>query len=108
MKKIKNIAWIAFYIMLLGYFIYKVALNSFTDNFLGKNPQATKAVIINEKNYLPNQRVGSEFSYSYSFLVHDKEYRGNSHDKTLTVGDTVEVIYNKEHPGINKALHPKD
>jgi len=108
MKKIKDIAWIAFAIILMGYLIYKIALNSFTDTFLGDKPQITKAIIIDEKNYLPNQPVGSEFSYSYSFTVNSKEYRGNSHDTTLTVGDTVEVIYNNKHPGINKALHPKD
>ncbi|RYU86909.1 hypothetical protein EWM62_17315 [Mucilaginibacter terrigena] len=104
MKKIKNIIWVAF----LGYFIYKVALNSFTDNFLGDEPQITKAIIVDEKNYMENQPVKPRFSYSYSFTVNSKEYRGNSHDTTLAVGDTVEVKYNKEHPGINKPLHPKE
>ena len=35
-------------------------------------------------------------------------YTGNAHNNSLQVGDTVVVIYNSDHPAINKPLHPKD
>ena len=108
MKKIQNLFWILLPIVLIGYLIYKIAMNSFTSHFLGSNPQFTKAVIINEKNFMGNHPVDSKFSYSYQFFVNGGKYTGNAHDTTLKVGDTVEVEYNKDHPNINKPLHPKE
>jgi FtsP/CotA-like multicopper oxidase with cupredoxin domain len=108
LNKVKDIFWIAFAIVIFGILIYKTAMNSFTDHFLGDNPQKTKAVIINEKNYMGNQPVDSKFSYSYSFEVNGQQYKGNSHDMSLRVGDTVDVEYNKDHPGVNKPLNPKE
>ena len=108
MKKIQKLFWILVPFLLIGYLIYKIAVNSFTDHFLGSNPQHVKAIIINEKNYLPNQPVSANFSYSYQFDVNGKKYTGNSHDETLKIGDTVDIEYNKDHPNINKSLHPKE
>ncbi|MDR6942492.1 hypothetical protein [Mucilaginibacter pocheonensis] len=108
MKKLKNIFWIVFGIAIILYAICKIALNSFTDHFLGDHPVQTKAVIINEKNYMGNQPVKPEFSYSYLFEVNGVEYKGNAHNNSLQVGDIVIVIYNSEHPAINKPLKPKD
>src|SRR5579859_6794944 len=108
MKKITNAFWILLPIVLIGYLIYKIAVNSFTDHFLGNDPKIIKAVIIDEKNYKGNEPVHPTFSYSYQFEVDSKKYIGNAHDPTLMVGDTVEVEYNKDHPGINKTLHPKE
>ncbi|NHA03988.1 hypothetical protein G7092_09285 [Mucilaginibacter sp. HC2] len=108
MKKLKDITWVIFGIAILGFFVYKIAKNSFTDHFLGNKPQYIKAVIIDEKNFMGNQRVKPEFSYSYLFRVNGSEYRGNAHDITLKVGDTVEVEYNKDQPGINRPIHPKN
>lgn len=103
----KNRLWIVFAVLLFGYLICKIILNSFTDSIIGNNPQITKAVIIDDKNFMPNQPVNPEFSYSYEFLVNGKLYKGNSHDQSLRIGDTVDVKYNKEYPSINKPLHPK-
>lgn len=108
MQKINNILWIIIPIVLVGFLIYKMAINSFTGHFLGNTPQYTKAVIINEKNFMGNQPVDPQFSYSYQFEVKGKKYTGNAHDKSLKIGDTIEVEYNKDHPGINKPLHPKE
>ncbi|MES2275287.1 MAG: hypothetical protein V4592_04645 [Bacteroidota bacterium] len=106
MKKIKDYFWITFAIALFGCLIYKIAMNSFTDHFLGSNPQHIKAIIIYEKNYMGNR--SGRFSYSYMFGINGKTYKGNSHNSSLQPGDTVEVIYNEEHPDINKPLHPKE
>ncbi|MBB5644212.1 hypothetical protein [Pedobacter cryoconitis] len=108
MKKVKNIVWIVIGILIVGYVIYKIAVNSFTDSLLGNNPQRAKAVIIDHRNYMPNQPVKAEFSYSYQFMVNGEKYIGNSHDITVKVGDSVEIEYNKEHPNVNKPLNPKE
>jgi FtsP/CotA-like multicopper oxidase with cupredoxin domain len=108
MKKLQNLFWILLPFALVGYLIYKIAMNSFTDHFLGSNPQHIKAIIIDDKNFMPNQPVDPMFTYSYAFKISGKQYTGNSHDITLRIGDTVEVEYNKDHPNINKPLHPKD
>lgn len=106
MKKIQTLFWILLPIVLIGYMIYEIALNSFTDHFLGVAPQRTKAIIVNDKNYDGNH--STTFSYSYEFEVNGKSYKGNAHDESLKIGDTVEIEYNRNHPGINKPLHPKD
>jgi FtsP/CotA-like multicopper oxidase with cupredoxin domain len=108
MKKIKNIFWIAIGFGVIGYVGYKITMNSFTNHFLGANPFHTKAVIIDEKNYMGNQPVKPEYTYSYQFEFNGKKYTGNSHDRSLKPGDTVEVVYNKDHPAINMPLHPKE
>ena len=108
MSKIKNIAWIVIGIVIIGFFIYKVARRTVTDHILENNTQHTKAVIIDDRNYIGNQPVKPKFSYSYQFVINDKKYTGNSHDTALRVGDTVEVEYNKDHPSINKPLNPKE
>jgi len=108
MKKIQNIFWLLLPVILVAYLIYKIAINSFTDHFLGSSPQYIKAVIIDEKNYEPNQPVRAGFTYSYQFKVNGKIYTGNSHDESVGIGDTIEVEYNKDHPRINKPLHPKN
>jgi len=107
-NKVKNIAWIVLGILILGYAGYKIAVNSFTRHFLGINPQQTKAVIIAHRNYMPNQPIKAEFSYSYQFIVNGQKYTGNSHDTSVNVGDTVEIEYNKDHPNVNRPLNPKE
>lgn len=108
MKKIQNAFWLLLGAGVICYIVYKIAMNSFTAHFLGSNPKIIKAVIINEKNYLPNQPVKSEFSYSYSFIVNGKQYKGNSHGITFKIGDSVWIEYNQDHPDINRVTELKD
>jgi hypothetical protein len=75
---------------------------------LRNNPEVTKAVIINEKNILPNSYVTFPFSYSYEFKLNGKSYENDSHDTTLKIGDTIEVEYYKNWPSFNKAKNPKE
>ncbi|GAA3961111.1 hypothetical protein [Mucilaginibacter dorajii] len=108
MKRIQNAFWITLGIAIIGCLVYKIAKNSFTEHFLGDTPQHIKAIIIDEKNFMGNQPVNPKFSYSYQFVIKGQKYIGNAHDTTLKIGDSVEVEYNKDHPGINKPLHPKE
>ena len=108
MNKIKNIAWIILGFAVIGFFIYKVAKRSHTDHLLKNNAQSTKAVIIDERNYMGNQPVKPKFSYSYQFEINGEKYTGNAHDTSLKIGDTIEVEYVKDSPSLNKPLHPKE
>jgi hypothetical protein len=108
MKKISDIFWLAFAIVGIGYVVYLFGKRFFTDHIPESNIRYTKAVIINIKNYDPNDRVNTDYHYSYRFVVDGKTYEDDSHNPALKVGDTVEVVYDKNHPGLNKLAHPKE
>ena len=108
MNKLKNITWIVIGIATLSFFLYKVLKRTVTDYMLDNNAQLTKAVIIDERNYMGNQPVKPKFSYSYQFVINGRNYSGNAHDTRLKVGDTVEIEYNKDHPSVNRPLNPKE
>ena len=107
MKKINNIAWLIFSAVMICYLIYLVGKRFLTDHISENNIRYTKAIIITQKNYDINNRVTSDYAYSYSFMINGKTYTGNSHDGTLRIGDSVEIEYDKDHPNLNKSLHPK-
>jgi hypothetical protein len=108
MKRISNIGWLMFGAIMIGYLIYLIGKRFLTDHISENNIRYTKAVIINHKNYDINNRVTSDYSYSYSFTIEGSTYTGNSHDQSLRVGDTIEIEYDKSHPSLNKPLHPKE
>ena len=108
-KKISDKLWIALGICLFTYCIYVLSKRVLIDYFVDENACHTKAIIINEENVYPNQRgINPEFSYSYQFEIDGKIYKGNSHDKTLKIGDKIEVKYYRRCPYFNKPLRPKD
>jgi hypothetical protein len=107
-KKISDKIWAVLGVFLLIYCISILSKRTLTDFLVDKNAYHTKAIIIDERNYYPNQPVKHEFSYSYQFEVDKRKYTGNSHDATLKVGDTVEVKYSKISPYFNKPVHPKE
>lgn len=108
MKKVKNFLGLMLGILCVGYVVYKIVGNSKANNIPAENAVYIKAVLYNERNYLPNQKVGTKFSYSYEFFVNGKKYTGNSHDVTLNVGDSTEVVYDKRNPNINRPLYQRD
>jgi hypothetical protein len=108
MKKIKNTFWILVSLAPIVCIIYKIAINQRARHIPKDRAVRIRAAIINEKNYLPNQPVEPEFSYSYEFTVAGKTYRNNAHDISLTLGDTIDVEYDRDSPGINSPLNPKD
>ncbi len=104
----KGRIWIFFGIAIVLYCIASIIKNSFTRLLIGEGGEVTKVVIINEKNYMPNQSVKARFSYSYQFVVNGNRYTGNSHDTTLMIGDSVEIEYNKNFPSFNRPLNTKN
>jgi hypothetical protein len=108
MKKLSNVFWLALGLGCVGWFIYKIGHRAVSDHLLDKESIRAKAVIINERNYMPNQPVRAGFSYSYLFKVDGVEYKGNSHDESLSIDDTIGIEYVKGHPDFNRPLHPKN
>ncbi|MDP4268307.1 MAG: hypothetical protein Q8880_12860 [Bacteroidota bacterium] len=107
-NKLSDKIWIVLGVCLLIYCISVLSKRVLTDFLVDENAFHTKAIIIDERNYYPNQPVKHEFSYSYEFEVNGTKYTGDSHDLSLKVGDTVEIKYNKTFPCFNKPLHPKE
>lgn len=108
-KSLSKFFWTLLGICIFMYCIFVVSRRALTDYFVDEKALQTKALIINEENVYPNQRgINSEFSYSYQFEVNGKKYKGNSHDRSLKIGDTVEVKYYSRCPYFNKPAHPKD
>lgn len=108
MKKLSNVFWLALGLGSVCWILYKIGKRAVTDNLLDKGSIHTKAVIISERNYMPNQPVRAGYSYSYLFKVDGVKYKGNSHDETLNIDDTVEIEYVAGHPDLNRPLHPKN
>jgi hypothetical protein len=108
MKKKSNRFGCFITILVISFIAFFYAKRILADILVNNNAIHTKAVIIDEQNYYPNQHVHPEFSYSYEFEVNGHKYSGNSHDKSLHIGDSVEVKYNKTFPAFNKPVHPKD
>ena len=108
MKKITDWVTIIILILILGSFFGKMMRRAVSDYMLRSNSVHTKAVIIDEKNYEPNNHVKFEFTYSYMFMVNGKEYTNNSHNRDAKIGDTVEIEYVKSWPSFNRALHKTD
>jgi hypothetical protein len=105
MSKFKNVSLAVFAFLLVASLVYKIFKRSLTDHLLKTDAQHIKAVIIDERNYAPNDPVKPEFSYSYMFIINGKAYTNNAHDASLKIGDSIEVIYVKNWPSLNRALH---
>jgi hypothetical protein len=104
LKKLKKYIWILIGLYIVIDLFYSLMMRYRTDYIPKVKIIYTKAVIINERNYLPNDNVDFRYTYSYSFKVEGKTYKGDSHNMTVHVGDTIDVKYNKDNPNINKSL----
>ena len=91
------------------YAIYRFGYAFLNNHLVDEAAIHTKAIVIDEENVLPNQgHIGNHFTYSYEFEVNGKKYKGDSHDESLKVGDSVEVKYFGRYPCFNKPVHPKE
>ena len=105
MKKLKGVFWFLVALGFVSFFVFKIGERAFTNQLLKRNGQIIEAVIINKRNYNGNDKVKPGFIYSYQFEVNGKKYTGNSHNKTVTVGDTIEIEYVKGLPILNRPLY---
>lgn len=90
---------IAFFVVLAIF----VVIGTIKKRSLYKNAEVTNAIVIDHFF-----RVRYEDYYSYKYVVDNKEYQGSGHYNsvfpTVSVGDTVVVIYNQKNP---KQSQPK-
>ncbi|WP_243347613.1 hypothetical protein [Parabacteroides sp. FAFU027] len=108
-NKITKIFWRILAVMILMNVIYVYGYRILNDYFVDNSADLIKAVIIDEENIIPNSHgVHPEYTYSYQFEINGKKYTGNSHDKSLAIGDTINVRFFKPCPYFNKPLNPTD
>jgi hypothetical protein len=90
------------------YFLFGIVFRGNLKNYLlNKNPEITKAVIINEENYWGNSPVSKTFSYSYEFIVGEKKYREDSRNKKLKIGDSIFIEYVSSYPSFSRIKKEK-
>lgn len=104
MKNVKKYISGIFFFFCLGIFVYEVANSTIRGYVLTDKSPKVKAFIINEKNYFGNTPVSHEFSYSYSFKIDDKIYKGDSMESKFNVGDSIIVRYLKSNPSLNESV----
>jgi hypothetical protein len=91
-------------IFLIGVFTYKFIYRKVEERLLKKEGVEVTAIIIDEKNFFGNSPVSHDFSYSYSFTIDGKVYKGDSSDMKFKVGDTIRVRYVKSFPTMNEPI----
>ena len=107
--KIKKHFWSIATFCIIIYTIHGFGYAFLNNQLVNENAIHTHGVIINEENVLPNGgHIGNQFTYSYEFVVNGSKYKGNSQDRSLKVGDSVDVKYYKNCPYFNKPAHPKE
>lgn len=96
-----------FFIICIVVYLFALIFKWFIIDFvLQKHASIKKGVIINEENIYPNQNISPrDFSYSYSFYVNNKEYKGDSQSNKFSVGDSIEVFYLEYCPSINRPAY---
>lgn len=104
MKDLKALIVILFLIGLILYIPYDLFMAYRRNNIPQDKTVYTQAVIIDEKNYFPNDEVEFRYTFSYKFEVNGKTYKGDSNNMTIHIGDTIEIIYNKDNPNINRSV----
>ncbi len=101
-NKLKSVWVFGLIGIVLIYLIYIGLERQIRTTLLDKYSKKTKAIIIDEKNYLGNSPVSGDFSYYFKFMVDSKVYRGKSWDKELTTGDSLEIEYVDFYPDFNR------
>ncbi|MDR6568813.1 hypothetical protein [Chitinophaga ginsengisegetis] len=104
MNKLKNIATIIIFLVVFSFIFYKVGKRQLTGYLLNHDAQRSRAIIIDDKNYMGNSPVSRERSYSYLFYVNGEAYKNDSKDPKLQIGDSIDVEYVKYWPGLNRRV----
>lgn len=101
MKKKKDIVYYAISIICFTFLAYLVAGGIIRKRSLDKNAEYTKAIVI---DHFYTVRYTDYFSYK--FFIDNKEYQGSGRhypaSDTLSVGDSIVVVYDRTNPDINK------
>jgi hypothetical protein len=107
MKKIKGYITLAAVMGLFGYVGFKIFSRVLRDHLLKTEAVKIRAVIIDDVIYSGNSPVSQDHAYSFMFVVDGESYTGNSNNSKLKPGDSIEVVYVKSSPRLNKSLNPE-
>lgn len=72
------------------------------NHLLKTSSLVAQAVVIPYKNYLGNNNVAGNFTYSYRFMVDGEEYFGNTLSSKYRVDDKVKIKYVPAYPDFNE------
>jgi len=98
----------AFLLIIFLFFIYTFFKWPIQDYCLNKFGIITTGKIIDERGYngkygnMRKESNGDAIIYCYAFDVDNKTYKGDSQSSSYKIGDTIEVIYIKSYPSINR------
>jgi hypothetical protein len=107
-EKIKTYSILILICSPILYFIYLPIYTITRDTTLDNNSEIIKGVVLNERNYLWNDKVNHSFTYSYEFRINGKTYKNNSNKKNLRVGDSILIEYYPKFPTFNRSLKNKE
>lgn len=106
-KKIKDY-WILILVALVVIYLPFIFLKTIVrDYVLNNHSKIIKGVVINERNYLPYDKVNHSYTYSYEFILKNTKYKGDSNKKNMRVGDSILVEYYPIFPSFNRLLKQK-
>lgn len=94
----KNKLSLVFFLVVIAWFLYTVAKKGKTNNNLYQKGEITKAIVIDKR------RVGGKGieRITYSFSYNGIKYEGWVDDDYYKIGDTIQILFLKENPEINK------
>ena len=102
---IKSIIPVLLFFMFIIYYVsYNIIMAYRKNNIPLDKMVHAKAIIIDEENYLRFSNIEHAYTFSYQFKVNGKTYKGDSKNMTVFIGDTIEIIYNKDNPSINRSV----
>lgn len=70
-----------------------------------KSKSIITAVVIVEKEYLPNSPVAHAFYYKYFFTINGEILKGSTQSHEYKPGDSIKVEYVIQHPEYNEPAH---
>jgi len=78
-------------VLILETFFYKMIKHALSDYLQKYDAVRTKAVIVDDGDDEPNQRVKPESACSHKFIVNVNAYTKHVHDKNIKIGDSLEM-----------------
>lgn len=86
----------------IAYILYVTGRKVLTGYLLRRDAVQTRAVIIDEENYIGSKPLSPNRSYSYRFYVNGEAYKNDSKDPKLQPSDSIDIEYVKYWPNMNK------
>jgi uncharacterized protein YneF (UPF0154 family) len=99
MKELKKVIAIILFIAICCWLVYKSFEQTLLNSRLKSENNKIRAVVTNK------YKVGSKgtIQIDYSFTLSGKIYSGQATNKRHNIGDSLDILYLKENPELNKS-----